>query len=144
MTLKFNNSVQNRRYFFAFSDKRRQARGAAQSTRDERGGKNAKILRKTINIFKIACPLLLKYHSCIYLITYLSISLFIHLFTYLFITYLFIHLFIHNLIFFHVFIRRMARVPRSPRSCPSSPKKTQKNIQLFFTYKKYLLHIYRP
>ena len=94
MTLKFNDSVQNRRYFFAFSDKRRQARGAAQSTRDERGGKNAKILRKTINIFKIACPLLLKYHSCIYLITYLSISLFIHLFTYLFITYLFIHLFI--------------------------------------------------
>ena len=37
---------------------------------------------------------MLKYHSCIYLFTYLSISLFIHLFTYLFITYLFIHLFI--------------------------------------------------
>ena len=85
---------------------------------------------------------MLKYHPCIYLFTYLSISLFIHLFTCLFITYLFIHLFI-IVFFFHALTRCVSRVPRSPRSCPSSPKKTQKNIQLFFTYKKYLLHIYR-
>ena len=81
--------------------------------------------------------------SFMHLFNHSSIYFFIYSFIYLLIYYLLIHSFIHNRFFFHALTRCVSRVPRSPRSCPSSPKKTQKNIQLFFTYKKYLLHIYR-
>ena len=122
MTLKFNNTCAEQAIFFrVFRQAKASARRGAEHagrTRWEEGENTKKNYKYILNSLSSLDKV-----SFMHLFNHLSIYFFIYSFIYLLIYYLLIHLFIHNRFFFHALTRCVSRVPRSPRSCPSSPKK---------------------